>query len=144
MGGTVSYIQGYVAYGTAIVLNQSIPTEIHIVPDFDFDMNSNFTIEAFFMLENPKMNATLIQLTPTIVMNLTNNILTASVGAGTIIAGTKVISADAWHHLSFVYDATQQMATLFVDGTVETSRSSLKLHVSPSTADSTIVIGSGF
>jgi hypothetical protein len=43
VGGSVSYIQGYVAYGQAIVLDQSIPTQINIVPTFNLSMNSSLT-----------------------------------------------------------------------------------------------------
>jgi len=144
VGGSVSYIQGYVAYGEAIVLDQSIATQININPSFNLNINSNFTIEGFFILQKTQMNAILIQLTPTIMLNLTNGMLTASLGSNIIIAGTSVISTDAWHHLSFVYNAIQQIATISIDGSVEATRSSIKLDISSNNINSTILIGVGF
>jgi len=143
VGGSVSYIQGYVAYGQAIVLNQSIATQININPAFNLSINSNFTIEAFFMLYKTQMNAVLIQLTPNIMMNLTNGTLTASLRSDIIISGTSVISTDQWHHLSFVYNAVQQIATIYIDGSVEATGSSIPTNIS-NNINSTIVIGAGF
>jgi len=144
VGGSVSYIQGYVAYGQAIVLDQSIPTQINIVPTFNLSMNSSLTIEGFFMLQKTQLNAILVQLTPTITFNLTNGILTASLGSNTNITGTSVISTDHWHHLSFVYNAIQQTATISIDGTVGATVSSIKPDISSNNTNSTIVIGAGF
>jgi hypothetical protein len=144
VGGSVSYIQGYVAYGQAIVLDQSIPTQINIVPTFNLSMNSSLTIEGFFMLQKTQLNAILVQLTPTITFNLTNGILTGSLGSNTNITSTSVISADHWHYLSFVYNAIQQTATISIDGTVVATVSSIKPDISSSNTNSTIVIGAGF
>ena len=76
VGGSVTYIQGYVAYGQAVVLDQSISTQINIIPTFNLTINSNFTIQGFFMLKKTQINAILIQLTPTIALKLTNGKLT--------------------------------------------------------------------
>jgi hypothetical protein len=144
VGGSVSYIQGYVAYGQAVVLDQSIATQINITPTLNLSINSNLTIEGFFMLQKTQLNAILVQLTPTITFNLTNGILTASLGLNTIIAGTSIISTDHWHHLSFVYNAIQQTATISIDGSIEVTVSSIKPNLSSSNINSTIVIGAGF
>ena len=47
-GGPVQYVQGYVARGNALALNQSIPTQINLKPSFDLNINSNLTVEGFF------------------------------------------------------------------------------------------------
>ncbi|CAF5127286.1 unnamed protein product, partial [Rotaria sp. Silwood1] len=112
VGGSVSYVQGYVAYGQAVVLTQSIPTLISIKPNFDLNINSAFTIEGFFMLQNTQMNAILIQLTPYISLNLVNGVLAASLGPNITLAGTSVISTNQWHHFSFVCDPTQEATSI--------------------------------
>ena len=96
------------------------------------------------MLQKTQMNATLIQLTPTISMNLINGILAASLGSNTTIVGTSVISTELWHHFSLVYDATQLIATISIDGSVEATQSSVKLDSSENNINSTIQIGAGF
>lgn len=144
VGGSVSYIQGYVAYGKAIVLDQSTATQINIDPGFNLSIDSSFTIEGFFMLSKTQINAILIQLTPTITWNLTNGILIASLGKNKIIAGTSVISTDQWHQFSFVYDAHGQIATISIDGTIEATRSSITPDISSNNTNSTIIVGAGF
>ncbi|CAF3797369.1 unnamed protein product [Rotaria sp. Silwood1] len=144
VGGSVSYVQGYVAYGQAVVLTQSIPTLISIKPNFDLNINSAFTIEGFFMLRNTQMNAILIQLTPYISLNLVNGVLVASLGPNITLAGTSVISTNQWHHFSFVCDPTQQTTTIYIDGAMEAIGSSIKLEISSNDSNSTIIIGSGF
>jgi hypothetical protein len=144
VGGSVSYIQGYVAYGQAVVFDQSIATQINIKPVFNLTIDSSFTIEGWFMLQKIQMNAILILLTPTITMNLTNGILTASLGSDMIIAGTSVISSDHWHHLSFVYNADQQIGTISINGTVEATTSAIKPEIFSNNINSTIIIGAGF
>jgi hypothetical protein len=144
VGGSVNYIQGYVAYGEAIGFNQTIATQINIQPAFNLSNNTNFTIEGFFMLQNTPMNATLIQLSSTIIMSLNNGVLSASLGSNTMLKGTSVISTNLWHHLSFVYDANQQIATISMDGIVEASQSSIKPEISLNNITSTIIVGAGF
>ncbi|CAF4894569.1 unnamed protein product [Rotaria sp. Silwood1] len=144
VGGSVSYVQGYVAYGQAVVLTQSIPTLISIKPNFDLNINSAFTIEGFFMLRNTQMNAILIQLTPYISLNLVNGVLVASLGPNITLAGTSVISTNQWHHFSFVCDPTQQTTTIYIDGAMEVTGSSIKSEISSNDSNSTIIIGSGF
>lgn len=144
VGGSVRYIRGYVAYGKAIVLDQSTRTQIHISPAFNFTVIPSFTIQGFFMLQRPQLNATLVQLTPNIMMNLTNGMLTASVRSDTVIAGTKVISTDSWHHLSFVYDAVENTVTLYIDGIVEATSSGIIPDNPTLTTNSTIMLGDQF
>ncbi|CAF1527411.1 unnamed protein product, partial [Rotaria sordida] len=144
IGGSVSYIQGYVAYGQAIVLNQSIPTQINIKPAFNLTVSSAFTIEGFFMLQKTQMNAILIQLMPYISMNLTNGILTASLGSNITIKGKSVISTDGWHHFSFVYDSIRHTMTIYNDGIVEATKSSITPEISSNNSNSPIIIGVGF
>lgn len=144
VGGSVNYIQGYVAYGQAIGLNQSIATQINIKPSFNLTVNSNFTIEGFFMLQNAQMNAILVQLTSTIIMSLSNGILSASLGSNFTLTGTTVIELNLWHHLSFVYDAIQQIATISLDGIVEATQSSIKLEFPSNNITSAIIVGAGF
>ncbi|CAF0934434.1 unnamed protein product [Adineta steineri] len=143
-GGPVSYIQGYVPYGQAIVLNQSNTTQINIQPAFNLTTNSNFTIEGFFMLQKTQLNATLIQLAPNIMLNLVNGVLFASIGLNTSIVGTSVLSTQNWLHISFVYYATKQTATISIDGIVEATNSSVKLGISANNTNSVIIIGAGF
>jgi len=69
IGESVSYVQGYVAYGKAIVLSQSVATVIQIQPDFNLTTDTSFTIEGFFLLNKTQLYAILVQLTPTITMN---------------------------------------------------------------------------
>jgi hypothetical protein len=144
VGGPVSYIQGYIAYGQAIVLSQSNVTQVNIQPTFNLNIDSSFTIEGYFMLQETQLNAILIQLTPNIVLNLTNGILTASLGSKQLVLGSSVIATYYWHQFSFVYDATQQIATIYIDGTVEATNSSIQLQVSSTNTNSSIVIGSGY
>ncbi|CAF3047771.1 unnamed protein product [Rotaria sp. Silwood2] len=144
VGGSISYIQGYVAYGQAIVLNQSIPTQINVKPNFDFNVSSSFTIEGFFMLRKTQLNATLIQLMPFISMNLINGVLAASLGSNITLLGTSVISTNQWHHFSFVFDSIQQITTISIDGTVEKTQSSIEPVIPLNNSKSIIIIGAGF
>jgi hypothetical protein len=66
IGGPVSYVLGYVGYGEAIVLSQSVATQIQIIPGFNSSSVNSFTIEGFFQLKKTQLNATLVQLTPNI------------------------------------------------------------------------------
>ncbi|CAF3341148.1 unnamed protein product [Rotaria sp. Silwood2] len=144
VGGSISYIQGYVAYGQAIVLNQSIPTQINVKPSFDVNVSSSFTIEGFFMLRKTQLNATLIQLMPFISMNLINGVLAASLGSNITLLGTSVISTNQWHHFSFVFDSIQQITTISIDGTVEKTQSSIEPVIPLNNSKSIIIIGAGF
>ena len=144
VGGSIGYIQGYVAYGQAVVLDQSTLTQINILTTFNLTVNSSLTIEGFFMLQKTQLNATLVQLSPTITFNLTNGILTATFGSNLIVTGTSVLSTDRWHHLSFVYNALQYVATISIDGSIEATASSTKPNISLNNTNSTIVIGAGF
>ena len=144
VGGPVNYIQGYVAYGKAIGLNQSIATQINMKPGFNLTVNSNFTMEGFFMLQYAQMNATLVQLTSTIIMSLNNGILSATLGSNFTLTGTSVIELHLWHHLSFVYDAIQQTATISMDGIIEATQSSIKLEIPSNNITSAIIVGIDF
>ncbi|CAF5211896.1 unnamed protein product, partial [Rotaria magnacalcarata] len=62
IGGSIDYVKGYVAYGQAVVLNQSIATQINMKPIIALNVNSSFTIEGFFLLLKTQISATLIQL----------------------------------------------------------------------------------
>jgi len=90
------------------------------------------------------MYAILVQLTPTITMNLTNGILSLSLSSNIIIRGTCVISTDQSHHFCFVYDATKQTARIFIDGSVEVIRDSVKTDILDSIKNSSIIVGAGF
>ncbi|CAF1582079.1 unnamed protein product [Rotaria magnacalcarata] len=144
IGGSIDYVKGYVAYGQAVVLNQSIATQINMKPIIALNVNSSFTIEGFFLLLKTQISATLIQLMPNISMNLINGILNVSLGSNIIISGSSVISTDQWHHFSFVYDASQLTATISIDGIVDGTNFSIKPEIPSNTSKSTIVIGSGF
>ncbi|CAF3500908.1 unnamed protein product [Rotaria socialis] len=144
IGRSINYVKGYVAYGQAIVLNQSITTQINVKPIIALNVNSSFTIEGFFMLLKTQISATIIQLMPNISMNLINGILSVSLGSNIIIPGSSVISTDQWHHFSFVYDSSQLTATISIDGIVDDTNSSIKPKLPSNTSDSTIIIGSGF
>ena len=132
------------AYGQAVVLDQSTATQINVVPPLNFGLNSNLTIEGFFMLQKTQLNAILVQLAPNVGFNLTNGILRASLGPNTTIVGTSVISTDHWHHLSFVYNVIQQTATLSIDGSVDAMVYSVHPTITASNTSSTIIIGAGF
>lgn len=144
IGGSVQYIEGYVAYGKAIVLNQLTRTYIQITPGFNFSVLPDLTIEGFFMLQRPQLNATLIQLTPNLAINLRDNILSVSLRSDVVLQGKSVISTDHWHHLSFVYDTNQQTVTLYIDGTIEATSSALLSDNSSSTVNSSIIIGDDY
>ena len=144
VGGSVRYIQGYVAYGKAIVLNQSTTTQIDITPAFNFTAIPSFTIQGFFMLQRSQLSASLIRLTPSIMMNFTNGILTASLRSNSSIAGTSTISTNYWHHLSFVYDAVQQTVILYIDGMAEATSTSIIPDITTYTIDSKIIVGDRF
>ena len=96
------------------------------------------------MLQRPQINATLVQLTPGISLNLTNSILSASLRPDAVLQGRSVISTDQWHHLSFVYDVNQQKATLYIDGAIEATSSALVPDTSSPTINSSIIIGDGY
>ncbi|UJR23108.1 hypothetical protein I4U23_026129 [Adineta vaga] len=141
IGGSVSYITGYVPYGKAVVLTQFNATRIDIEPTFDLETSSSFTIEGFFMLQQTQMNATLVQLTPNIKLNLVNGFLIASIGSDISLVNNIAISPDQWHHFGFVYNTSNQMATTFIDGTIITSLSSVVLDISGNNTNSSIIIG---
>jgi hypothetical protein len=144
IGRSISYVQGYVAYGKALVLNQSIPTHINISPAIAIDAISSFTIEGYFMLQKTQMNSTLVQLRPNISMNLINGVLSVMLTSNIDLSGSSVISTDTWHHISFVYDATQLTATISIDGIVDATKSSIKLTIPSTNADLKMIVGAGF
>ncbi|CAF5173004.1 unnamed protein product, partial [Rotaria sp. Silwood1] len=90
------------------------------------------------------MNAILIQLTPYISLNLVNGVLVASLEPNITLAGTSVISTNQWHHFSFVCDPTQKTTTIYIDGAIEATGSSIKSEISSNDSNSTIIIGSEF
>jgi len=55
-----------------------------------------------------------------------------------------VISTDQWHHFAFLYDATQQTASIYIDGTVEATRKSVIPEVVYHKANSLVIVGAGF
>jgi hypothetical protein len=145
VGGSVTYVQGYVAYGKAIALDQSVATQIQTQPTFNLSSYTSCTIEGFFLLQSTQLNATLIQLTPSVTFNLINGVLNMLFGSNTIIAGIQTISSGGWHHLSFVYDSTQQIATISIDGIIEGTRSSITPNiVSNNNNNSLVIIGAEF
>jgi len=144
IGGPVSFIQGYVAYEQAIGLQQNVATKIQIQPDFNLTIDTSFTVEGFFMLSKTQLYAILVQLTPTITMNLTNGVLSLSLGSNIIIPGTLPISTDQWHHFGFVYDAIQQIARIYIDGTIDATRTSVKPEIVSDNDNSSVIVGAGF
>lgn len=144
IGGSVSYVQGYIAYGKAIYLDQSIATQIQLQPGFDINTTTSFTVEGFFLLQKTQLNATLVQLTSNITMNLVNGVLIMLLGSNVHITGTQIVSTGGWHHLSFVYNATLEIATIYIDGNIEATETSIKLDIISNKNDSLIIVGAGF
>jgi hypothetical protein len=120
-------------------LQQDIPTKIYIQPTFNLTH-----IEGILLLTKTRMYAILVQLTPTITMNFTNGILSLSLRSNIIIRDTSVISTDQSYHFCFVYDATKQAARIFIDGSVEVIRDSVKIDIVKSIKNSSIIVGAGF
>ncbi len=143
IGGALSYVPGYVAYGKALALEQAVNTKIQIQPGFNLTKDTSFTIEGFFWLKTIQSYATLVQLTPTITMNLTD-VLSLSLGSNNVINGTSVISTEQWHHFGFVYDATQQTATIYIDGRIEATRTFVQPDIVYNSNNSSMIVGDGF
>ncbi|CAF1660384.1 unnamed protein product [Adineta ricciae] len=144
IGGPVTYVQGYVAYGQAVALTQSTATQINIKPGFDLNTSSSFTIEGFFMLKSTVMTATLVQLTPTVQLNLLDGTLAASLGSSNNLMSNVTLSTDQWHHLSFVFNVITQSASLSIDGTIVASKSAVQFGASNNNTNSTIIVGIGY
>lgn len=107
IGGSVNYVRGYVAYGKAIVFQQHIPSQIYIQKGFNITQSTNFTVEGFFRLTDTSLNCALVQLTPTITMNITDGKLRLFLESEVIIPGKSVLSTDDWHHFGFVYSSME-------------------------------------
>jgi hypothetical protein len=106
--------------------------------------DTSFTVEGFFLLQRTQLNATLIQLAPSVTFNLINGILCASLGSNISLIGTAVLSTDLWHQFSFVYDSTQQIATISIDGSIEATEPSIIPYTIFNNNNGSVIIGAGF
>lgn len=144
IGGPVQYVQGYVAYGKAIVFERDAPSEICIKKGFNITQNTSFTVEGFFSLSETSLNCALVQLTSMITMNITSGKLQFSLGSEVIILGNSVLSTDDWHHFGFVYDAIEQRARIFIDGAIDATNDSVTPELDNSVNNCSIIIGADF
>jgi hypothetical protein len=144
IGGPVTYVQGYVGYGEAIAITQSIPTKIQMKPGFNSSIVNGFTVEGFFLLQRTQLNAILVQLTATISVNLFYGVLGMPLGSNINITGNAVLPPNQWKHFSFVYDGGQQIARMYIDGSVDTTVTSVKPNNVNDNINSSIIVGDGF
>lgn len=145
IGGSVSYDVGYIGYGKSIVFNQSvIPTCLSVTPGFVLSVNSNFTIEGFFMLYRLKMNATLVQLTPWVALKIVDGFLSVSLSSDRVLTGPQNLSNRDWHHFGLVYNGAEQSVKLFIDGSLELSSFAVPLQISLMDLNATMIIGADY
>jgi hypothetical protein len=90
------------------------------------------------------MYATLVQLTSTISMNVTNGALSFTLGSNSVINAAPVLSTDQWHHFGFVYDATQQTAIIYIDGNAEVTGTPVKSEIVSNPNNSLVIVGAGY
>ncbi|CAF3610202.1 unnamed protein product, partial [Rotaria sordida] len=144
MGGSVHFRQDYVATGQAIVLNQSNTTWIEISNNFNI-IESNVTVEAFIMLLKPRVDGNIFQFSSDFQMGLRNDILFMSFDPNINVSGKSVISTDDWHHVAFVYDASKKLATMYIDGIADGSKSNIPPRFSTNrNLSAPAMIGHGF
>jgi len=142
VGGSVSYDAGYIGYGKAIVFDQSVtPTYLSVTPGFVLSLNSNFTIQGFFLLHRLKMNAVLVQLTPLIALKIVDGFLSVSLSSDRILTGRHILSSREWHHFGLVYNGSEQTVKLFIDGSLELSSFAMPLGISLTDLNATMIIG---
>lgn len=144
IGGPVNYVQGYFVNGSAISLIASPGTHIEIRPAFDIKSDTSFTVEGFFMLGKSIISATLVQLTPYIRISINNNKLTLSLASNNIINSILSISTNQWYHFGFVYDAMQQTASIYIDGQLDASKTSVQSQIVSNTNNFSIIVGTDF
>lgn len=65
-------------------------------------------------------------------------------GSNIIIIGRSVLSTNQWHHFGFVYDGTQQTATIYIDQNEDQTRTSVKPTIVGDNINSSIIVGAGF
>lgn len=145
IGGPVSYIQGYIPYGKAIVLSQSSSTYLQIASSFNLTEQTSFTVEGFFYLTKTLITADLIQLRSDIRLSLINGLLSMSMGSSNLqLNGTSVLSTHDWHHLAFIYDADQQQMRMYIDGEMDAMMLNVLSSSSNRTNGSVVLIGVGY
>ena len=146
VGGPVSYIQGYIPHGKAIVLSQSSPTYLQIISPFNLTQQTSFTVEGFFYLTKTLITADLVQFRSNIRLRLINGLLSMSIGSHyPPLNGTSVLSTDDWHHLAFIYDADQQQMSMYIDGEMDAMmRMNISLLNSNGTNGSVVLVGVGY
>jgi hypothetical protein len=141
-GGVASYTQGYVGTGQAIVLNQSISTWMSVTNQFNLS-STGFTIEAFFSYQNNSLNASLIQFSSGMSMNIRANKVEFLLNQANKVSSMAVISTNEWHHVAVVYNEINQYTSIYIDG-ILTGELEYLLSTTTKNDNVTIIIGSGY
>ena len=117
-GLSVTYIDGYVGYGQAILLNQRQITSIFIENPFNLS-NTAFTIELFVYSSENLWYAGLVQFSSGLELNIQNGRVQIIGGIDAVVTSAASLSINEWHHIAVVYDLNQSVIILFIDGNLD-------------------------
>ena len=141
-GGPVSYTRGYIATGQAIVFNQSVPTRIVVANPFNLT-DDGFTLEAFILVQNYSMNASLVSFSSGVAMNIKEGLLDFVLSEYGRFAARTTLMLNQWHHVAFVYNKTRPAASIYLDGKLDGQLAYLS-PINTNSRNTTMIIGSLF
>ena len=138
----MSYTQGYVGTGSAIVFNQSTPTWISIPNPFNIS-GVSFTIEAFIILHNNSINASLLQFSSNMSLVIQMGRLRFILNEKYSVSSFKELSLNGWHHIAVVYSVESGYTSIFLDGRVAGQLAYIS-NVNSPYQNVTLTLASGF
>ena len=141
-GGPATYVPGYVGNGQALLFNQSVPTQMSIANPFNL-RNTSVTVEAFILIPDSSLNASILRFSSGVSINVRAGHLEIVLDRFTGVSSPSNLTSNEWHHIGMVYDASQQIVQLFIDGNFEGQlKSTASGNINRNNV--TLTIGSGF
>lgn len=143
IGSQVSYVTGYVAYGTAIRFEQQPKVHLLIQWNINFTADSNLTVEAFFRSRSSQQDAVLIRFGNYLKMSIIDDMLSVCLATDVYTTKTRM-ERDRWYHLAFIYNGTDKCIHLYVNGYVSWWKYDISLENVQQQSNESIIIGEGF
>ena len=140
-GIPVSYVQGYVATGKAIVFNQTEESLVIVSRLFNLSA-AIYTIEAFVLVQEKSMVGNVVEFSDNVAVGFDEGYLQMIWRKDQQIRSDFLFPLNEWHHVAFVYDVNNLRATIYFDGKASASIIDDTLPIPMN--NMSMYIGSGF